>query len=137
MYIRVIFLENHVTLLSNILGLGNSSAITVMIFCSKKYHNSENIMILNYFLLTSIKKYTNIHYYYKTPRFSARKTNMLTFCGRRHAHFSVMMWKAMLNTLSLSYGTDVAGIAKCFVATWESRKTKVFPNRLPSSGSSS
>ena len=43
---------------------------------------------------------------------------MLTFCGRRHAHFSVMMWPAMLNTLS--HGIDVAGIAKYFAAAWES-----------------
>ena len=43
---------------------------------------------------------------------------MLTSCGRRHACFSVTMWPAMLNTLS--HGTDVAGIAKYFAATWES-----------------
>ena len=52
---------------------------------------------------------------------------MLTSCGRRHACFSVTMWPAMLNTLS--HGTDVAGIAKYFAATWESREAKIFPYR--------
>ena len=55
---------------------------------------------------------------------------MLTFCSRRHARFLVTMWPAMLNTLSShGTGTDVAGIAKYFAATWESREAKIFPYR--------
>ena len=62
--------------------------------------------------------YRNVHTRLKSHRFSAKKTSMFTLSGRRQPLLQFTICPVALK--ALSEGTDVAGIARYFLATEES-----------------
>ena len=99
-----------------VVGLGDSSAITVTIFCSKNIA----IVKISRYLIIFANKYQKIHRHLLL----LQKTVLVKVFSKEDQHVDILRQKTCP-----FFGYDVASYASILQQTCESREAKVFPNR--------